>query len=173
MENFIECLTSTGEKRMIPREKIRPRTSVYAFIFRGRDLLFVNTKTTGKKWIPGGEVEAGETQERALQRETWEETGITISGIHQPIHEEHVFFFYDPLDEGYENHLVFYICDALTEEFISDRELIPDEETYEPHWYPIDQVRLEALQPCLDEIFPRVKEQLFSYLEAHGRTMKS
>jgi 8-oxo-dGTP pyrophosphatase MutT (NUDIX family) len=164
-ENFIECLTMSGEKKMIPREKIRERTAAYAFIFRGRDLLFVNTKTTGKKWIPGGEVEAGETHEEALRREVREETGIEISAIHEPIHQKEILFFYEPWDEGYDNQSFFYICDARSEEFISDSDLLPDEETCGAHWYPIDQVRCEDLQPCLDEVFPLVKEKIFEYLE--------
>ena len=54
---------------------------VRAIIIRGNKLLLIKRiKKTGTYWVfPGGGVEAGETLERALQRECKEELGVLVT----------------------------------------------------------------------------------------------
>jgi ADP-ribose pyrophosphatase YjhB (NUDIX family) len=159
MEDLVECYTNAGGKMLIPRDRFEERVFTYAFIVRGREILFVNSKTTGKKWIPGGGVDEGESLEEALRREIREEVGLDVKNL-EWLHEDEVYFYYITLDRPWHGRLNFFVCELATDCAPSDEGAPADEETHQPHWVDIDEIRIEDLQPALDRIFPLIRDEI-------------
>ncbi|WP_204112573.1 NUDIX hydrolase [Shimia biformata] len=58
----------------------RPRPGAYAVLLRGRDMLVTFQDEPDYEFqLPGGGIDPGESPQRALHREVYEETGWTIS----------------------------------------------------------------------------------------------
>ncbi len=159
MNDLVECLTNAGGRALIPRERMTERVSAYGFIVRGREILFVNSKTTGKKWLPGGGVDEGESLEEALRREIWEEVGIEIRNP-ELLHEDEANFYYIPKDRPWHGRLNFFVCESATDCVPSDEGAPAEEETHHPHWVRFEEINVRDLQPALDRIFPLVQEKI-------------
>jgi mutator protein MutT len=132
---MIECITHYGLKKLIPREKLVFRPSVYAIIVDAGRALLLNTRHTGTYSLPGGGIELGETIEEALRREVHEETGIEVN-ISRFFRFEEQFFYYDPSDEAFHSFLFFYLCRPKTLAVCDDSQ-VDDGEVEKPRWIDI------------------------------------
>lgn len=165
MEDLIKFTSLRGQTISVPRSKIIQRTGVYAFVFTGRLLIFLNTRTTGKKWLPGGGVNAGESLEDALRREIREETGVEIR-ILRKLHRMKERFYHDLRREAYVQESHFYACRALTTEFVPEEDpASPGEKIHSPHWIPIEGIDLQQIQPTLLALFSLVRPELLALIE--------
>ena len=75
---MIECESIYGDRRLIPKEKLAFRPSVYAIIVHDEKIALVTNQSSGKVFPPGGGVEMDETLKDALRREVKEETGLEV-----------------------------------------------------------------------------------------------
>jgi len=124
---MITCKDNLGDMVRIPKERFRKRTSVYGVIWH-QDRICVCRSPSGMLWFPGGEIEVGETKERALLREIDEETGLQNVVIGQPIQSLETFFYFQPTDEAMHAFLHFYACTVQDHRFPKDRLRIDGEE---------------------------------------------
>ena len=130
--SMIECISMCGDKKLVSKERLVFRPSVYAVVPNDGNVLLVNTRSTGKYFLPGGGIEIGERIEDALVREVKEETGIEIE-IKRFLHFQEQFFYYNPLDEAYHSFLFYYFCKPRTLDLIDD-DLVEDIEAVKPRW---------------------------------------
>lgn len=152
MTRLVECITLHGDKKMIPKTKIVFRPAGYAVIVDNGKILLCNTKSTGKYWFPGGAVNTGEKLEDAIKREVREEAGIEIKNEEFLAFKE-VFFYYDPLDEAYQNFSVFYLCKPLTTKLLADDKVDQTDESEKPRWVDLKSIKKEEMQPGMEEVF--------------------
>ncbi len=135
---MIECITHFGKTKLLPKEKLTFRPSVYAIIVNNGNALLLNTTHTGTYSLPGGGIEIGEAIEDALKREVREETGLEIEVIRFYRFEEQ-FFYYDPADVAFHSFLFFYVCHPKTVEIRHDLE-INDDSVDLPRWIRIEEL---------------------------------
>lgn len=89
---MISCIDSTGNTYTFEESVYVERPSVYGILLRDDKLLLVKD-TWGKKWgLPGGGIDAGESEEEALIREFQEETKIEIQVIEKLFSDISYFF---------------------------------------------------------------------------------
>ena len=155
--SLIECNTLFGEKKSIPADRVSFRPSVYGIIVRDGEVLFVNMRSTGKLFLPGGGSEVSERLEEALHREVREETGLEIE-IQRFVGFKEDFFYYDPLDVAFHGLMFFYLCKPLTLQ-LATNDQIDDGEVERPQWVPIDQLRLEDIQSHGEIIFAALQQK--------------
>jgi len=103
---MVECITHYGKTKLLPKEKLTFRPSVYAIIVNEGNVLLLNTTHTGTYSLPGGGIEIGESIEEALKREVREETSLEIEIISFYRFDEQ-FFYYDPADVAFHSFLFF------------------------------------------------------------------
>jgi mutator protein MutT len=142
---------------MIPKEKLVFRSSGYAVVVHEGKVLLCNTKSTGKYWFPGGGVVLGEKLEEAIKREVREETGIEIE-IEKFLTFKEVFFYYEPLDEAYQNFLFFYLCKPISTTLLSDDLVDQQDESEKPRWVELKSLKKEEMQSGAEDIFELLKE---------------
>ena len=133
---MIECVTHYGKKKLIPKEKLSFRPSVYGIIVNNGKVLLLNTIHTGTYSLPGGGIEIGESVEDALKREIREETGIEIESASFFQFKEQ-FFYYDPADIAVHSFLFFYVCHPKTLAVCEDTQ-VDDNAVEKPRWIEID-----------------------------------
>ena len=133
---MIECVTHYGKKKLIPKEKLSFRPSVYGIIVSNGKVLLLNTIHTGTYSLPGGGIEIGESIEDALNREIMEETGIEIKSASFFQFKEQ-FFYYDPGDVAVHSFLFFYVCHPKTLAVCEDNQ-VDDNAVEKPRWVEID-----------------------------------
>jgi len=154
---LIECSTLHGNKKMIPREKLVFRPAGYAVIINNDKVLLCSTKSTGKYWFPGGGVDLGEELDDAIKREVREETGIEIE-VEKFLTFQEVFFYYEPLDEAYQNFSFFYLCRPITTELLADDEVDQEDESEKPRWINLKSIKKEEMQTGSEKIFQLLGE---------------
>jgi nucleoside triphosphatase len=99
-----------------------PEPTVGVFIFnpQGRLLLLRSHKWPGCFVVPGGHVELGERLEDAVLRETKEETGLDVHGLHFLCWQEFIY------DRSFwkQKHFIFfdYACQAVPSEVLLNNE---------------------------------------------------
>ncbi len=135
---MIECVTHLGDIKIIPKEKLSFRPSVYGIIVSNGKVLLLNTIHTGTYSLPGGGIEIGESIENALKREIKEEAGVEIEITHFYKFQEQ-FFYYDPADIAFHSFLFFYICHPKSLEVCNDSE-VEDESVEKPRWIEISEL---------------------------------
>ena len=140
----IECISVYGYKKLISKDRLVFRPSVYAVIIHDGKTLLVHTRSSGKYYLPGGGINLGERVEEAVQREVAEETGVEIE-VERFVHFHEDFFYYDPLDEAYHSFLFYYICRPKTLD-IADDDNVDDEEAEKPRWIDIEGLQAEDFQ---------------------------
>lgn len=135
---MVECTTHYGKKKLLPKEKLTFRPSVYAIIVNDGNVLLLNTTHTGTYSLPGGGIEIGEPIEDALKREVREETGLEIEIISFYRFEEQ-FFYYDPGEVAFHSFLFFYVCLPKTIQIRQDLK-INDDSVELPRWIKINEL---------------------------------
>jgi len=155
----IEATSIFGNKVEIDKDKFQFRTSAYGIIRHGNKILLVNTRSSGKWFFPGGEVEVGEKLEDAIKREFLEETGIEVE-VGKFLTFRECFFYYDPLDKAWQNYAFFFFCKPKTFDLTEEYQVEFDE-AEKPEWVEINKLTRDDFQPPADEIFQILKE---SYL---------
>jgi len=148
---MIEATSIYGNKIKIPKNKFQFRTSAYGIIRHEGKILLVNTRSSGKWFFPGGEVEIGESLEDAIKREVLEETGIEIK-VEKFLTFKESFFYYDPLDKAWQNYGFFYICKPKSFD-LSEENQVEFDEAEKPKWVEFDKLRAEDFQPPANELF--------------------
>jgi len=167
MSELVEFTNVHGEKKLIPLEAVKERDSVYALVLHGRNVLFVNVKETGKKWVLGGGVEPGEAVEDALRREAKEEADVELEDI-RALYEDETYFFHEPTQTAWHVRLLFFTARSQSDRVVDKELLVPNEDTHQPHWVNVDDVRVEDLQPVLDRIYPLVRDEIVRRMSDGG-----
>lgn len=148
---MIEAISIFGNKIKVPKEKFKFRTSAYGIIKHSDKMLLVNTRSSGKWFFPGGEVEIGESLEDAIKREVMEETGIEIE-VEKFLSFKETFFYYDPEDSGFQNYAFYYTCKPLSFE-LSEEFQVEFDESEKPEWVDMKKLGEADFQNPAYEIF--------------------
>lgn len=132
-----------------------PIPGVGAVVFGSKGILLVRRdKEPGKGlWsIPGGGVEIGETQEQALVREVFEETGVECRTIKLLSTTDIIY-----PDEGgkieYHYLLNHYVVEALTED------IIPESPEAEVKWFNIDDLPYAEMPKAILDVIKQAKTE--------------
>lgn len=149
---MIRCKNNHGEIVELPRDKFKPRPSVYAILRRGDSILICRTKSNGKIWFPGGGADDNETHEQTLLRECREETGIENIKIKQLLATFQNYFYYEPEDLAMDADLYFYEC-ITDQKDLKTNEEIDDREATDLEWLRIDQIRKDDISDLNERIY--------------------
>jgi ADP-ribose pyrophosphatase YjhB (NUDIX family) len=153
---MIECESIYGGRKLVPKEKLVFRPSVYAIIVHDGKIALVTNQSSGKYFPPGGGVEIGETLTDALRREVKEETGLEIE-IGRFAFFREGFFYYDPSDTAYHTFSFFFVCRPKTLEMVDDDQ-VDDVEAEKPRWIALNDMRAESVQICGEKILQLARE---------------
>lgn len=134
-KRIIHCIDVDGHKYACTAESLTYRPAAYALIFRGTDLLVIDTKYGLS--LPGGRIELGENHEEALKREVYEETNARVR-IEKVCTVDTSYWH----DRGKNYHCIshFFLGTYIDGE-LSTANLSEDERTRwncKPFWVPID-----------------------------------
>lgn len=160
----VECLSLYGETKIIEKDQLQFRPSVYGIILHEGKILLLKARATGKWLVPGGGLDLGELMEVGLKREIREETGIEVEIERFAMFSER-FFYYDPLELATHVLAFFYICRPLTFQ-LADDEDIDDEEAINPQWIPYQEIKAEDIQSFRDELLTIRDEVLNGKLQS-------
>lgn len=141
--------TLYGREIGLPANKVSFRPSAYGIIVAGNQILLAKTKTTGKFFFLGGGLESHETCEDGLRREILEEAGIEVT-VGELVHFKQRFFYYDPLETGWNVLMFFYVCKPSTTKIPLDIQQLPGEETIRPEWVSSTDITRETF---IDELY--------------------
>lgn len=134
-KTYIELADLSGHTVQYPKSRLVFRPAAYAIIMQDGKLLVVESRRTGKLFLPGGGVEKGETMPETLQRELREETGLEIE-IVRFLHFKEFFFYYELEDQGFHSLLFYYFC-QVKDTTLSAPANLGDAETTNPRWVPV------------------------------------
>jgi len=116
------------------------KRTVLCFVFDKKNdlLLMIHKKRgqgAGKINVPGGKIQAGETEESAARRETIEETGIEPLTMKQAGKLE----FYFPYSDSWDNTCTVFVADNFAGSLISESE------ECSAHWLPCATLPLDKM----------------------------
>ncbi|MFH2136319.1 MAG: NUDIX domain-containing protein [Patescibacteria group bacterium] len=146
----IECLTITGDKKLISSEKLIFRPAAYAVIVNDGKILLARVKRSGKYWFPGGAVDLGETLKAAAKREVKEEAGIEIE-VEKFLDFREVFFYAEREDKVFHNFSFFYLCKPKTLDLMEDGD-VDGGIAERPQWIDIKTLSEGDMQPGAEGI---------------------
>ena len=135
----IRCKDTFGRDVELPADRFRYRPSVYAVFRRDNRVLVCRTRSTGKLWLPGGGVDAGETHEQALRREVREEAGIVRMEMGGLLTAFRHYGYYEPEDDAFDGHLYFYEC-VTAETALRPNDEIEDGEAMDFTWMEMEEL---------------------------------
>lgn len=140
MTKPVKVLDFYGNVSDIDASKLRWRPSVYAFVFRGDEILLLKQKNGYD--LPGGGVDLGESLEVAVLREVKEETGVTVTNPRLLTVDES---FYKRVSAEYDyihSIMIYYVCDYVEGE-LSAEGFDEGEQSYAeaPEWVAINTLQ--------------------------------
>ena len=135
---MIECNSNKGTKKLVSKEKLCFRPSVYAVVIDDGKVLLITSRAIDKYYFPGGGIELGETIETALKREVEEETGLKIE-IKRFINFKEKFIYYEDSGSASHNFSFFYLCKPLSFDLASDSQIIDDDARL-PQWIELTEL---------------------------------
>ncbi len=136
-----------------------PVVAVGAFIFSPSKKILLTRRAIepgfGMLSLPGGFAEAGESLETALRRETSEETGISLTGLH---------YLTSAPNSYNEGGIPRAVCDVFfTAHTTTETVLLQESEASEWLWLSLPEVRLEEIAfPTVRLAFACLKENFSS-----------
>ncbi len=157
-QHMVACRSIYGNIVMIPRSRITFRPAVYGLVVHDGTVLLVRSRHHGKYALPGGGVELGERMQLSLKREIREETGCEVE-VHQCVHFQEDFFYYDPLDRARHSFLFYYSCRPISTALLDD-DLVDDDDAEQPRWIDIHQL-------CPDD-FQHHSETILRLISSHS-----
>ncbi len=86
----VVCIGFDGKEYVTPVSKLVPRTSIYGIVVDAGSVLL--SKQSNGYDLPGGGIEAEETDESGVEREVAEETGLQVKALHQVGGQKEGFF---------------------------------------------------------------------------------
>ncbi len=148
----VVCRDLWGKQKRVPVAKLEFRPSVYGVIVRGGKVLL--SKQFGGYDFPGGAIDLGETIDKALTREVWEETGLRVKRGKLLLVKDD-FFIHPKTGKYFHSILLFYTCtnprgkistahfDAYERQYAGRAEWIPIAKALKLKFYnPIDSPTL-------------------------------
>ncbi len=116
-EKIIECSDIHGELHSVPVSKLSFRPSVYGILIEDNQVLL--SKQWGEYVFPGGGIDIGETIEEALQREFWEETGLSVE-VGEIVTCGSALFMLPLTNQPFHTILLYYVVKRVSGRLSSD-----------------------------------------------------
>lgn len=130
-------------------DKLKFRPSVYGILIEDGKILL------SKQWdgydFPGGGIDLGETIDKALEREFWEETGLKVKRKEVVCCEDS---FYLSNRKGYMHSiLIYYLCDKINGKLNLDN-IAESEKEYinMPKWIDLNDIEKLKFYNSIDSI---------------------
>lgn len=116
-------------------------------IIHNNKMLFVKSKFGGYYYIIGGGVHLGETSKKCIEREIYEETGISAKVDYLAVVCENFFKGKDGNIDGMDCHTIeFYYCFQPMDDVSMCKSATDEGE--ELVWVPIDKIRESNIKPA-------------------------
>jgi ADP-ribose pyrophosphatase YjhB (NUDIX family) len=139
---MVELISLYDQRVWLPASKLVRRESAYGIYIDEGEVLLVTNKLNGKKGLPGGEIEKGESHETTLQREAEEEIGTSNIEVVQFVANAENFFYFNPPGqkaEAFHAVFAFYLCKVNR----ADIRDVGDAYEGNPKWYRIEDLKTE------------------------------
>jgi 8-oxo-dGTP pyrophosphatase MutT (NUDIX family) len=139
-EETVICIGFDGKEYETPVSELVPRTSIYGIVIKDGNILL--SKQSNGYDLPGGGIEAGESDEAGVEREVGEETGLRVQANRQ-VGEQKEGYFKRTHSDGVCIHsfMRYYACRLIGGE-ISTEGFDEAEKTFAEaaEWVPLNQL---------------------------------
>lgn len=135
---------------------------VCAMIISENRLLAMHDERSPYFYLPGGRVKMGETAERAVVREIWEELGVTLK-IARPLWLNQAFFTEDVDGIRYHELCIYFLMDISNTDLLERGDAFTLTEGKHAHtfeWLAFDRLKDEYFYPIF------LKKQIFDLPKA-------
>ena len=135
---------------------------VCAMIISENRLLAMHDERSPYFYLPGGRVKMGETAERAVVREIWEELGVTLK-IARPLWLNQAFFTEDMDGIRYHELCIYFLMDISNTDLLERGDaftLTEGKHTHTFEWLAFDRLKDEYFYPIF------LKKQIFDLPKA-------
>ena len=141
---FVDCIDIHGQMRRLPKTDLIFRPAVFAIVVHDEQLLVLTLKATGKRHLPGGGVDLGDTLETTLKRELQEETGVEIE-VGNLVYVAELFFYYNPSGKAYHGLHFYYSCRPKSVTLLADAQ-VQDGSAEKPRWVALNSLQADDFQ---------------------------